>query len=256
MTKDEEQALLNLISGSELADLKEQSWFPEVEVGDGEPTDSKFGGTPWMKSGEEWPSCGDCLSVMPLFVQLNSKQLGDQDESGLFQLFHCRTELCEKADEEEEENVNYLVRWIPEAELADGSPEVDASSVETSFSPKRIRSWMEVADYPSYSDPNFCNAIDGWKDSIDTDAQKRGKRLEQYGQLFARHGDKIKGYPAWVQSNYIPQCPRCGKSEKMFFFIQLESEQNIPYQWGDGGAAFVYRCLEHPREFALFWQTH
>ncbi len=30
----------------------------------------------------------------------------------------------------------------------------------------------------------------------------------------------------------------------------------LQWMWGDGGAAYIFRCREHREELAMLWQNH
>lgn len=69
------------------------AWKPITSETDGDATTSKFGGTPWLDSGESWPICPHCRTAMPLFLQLNLAQLPAAAAGiyghGVLQLFYC-----------------------------------------------------------------------------------------------------------------------------------------------------------------------
>src|SRR5262249_30916935 len=46
-------------------------------------------------------------------------------------------------------------------------------------------------------------------------------------------GDKLAGWPMWVQNIEYPQCPQCGR--RMTHVFQVDSEDNIPFMFGDVG---------------------
>lgn len=64
-------------------------------------------------------------------------------------------------------------------------------------------------------------------------------------------GDKLGGWPAWVQGVEYPDCPRCGA--RMALLFQLDSEENVPWMFGDVGCGHVTRCPAHPDEVAFGW---
>jgi uncharacterized protein YwqG len=76
-------------------------WKPVVENKDGSILASKFSGSPFLETGEEYPHCRNCNKPLQLFVQLNLNELPDQIGGefgeGLLQLFYCTNQepLCE-----------------------------------------------------------------------------------------------------------------------------------------------------------------
>src|SRR3954452_18098318 len=84
-----------------LQELKRSAWQPVTEDRDGEITESKFSGKPWLSETENWPKCGNCGKEMQLFVQLNlnklPQELGGKFGSGLLQMFYCTSSdpMCE-----------------------------------------------------------------------------------------------------------------------------------------------------------------
>jgi uncharacterized protein YwqG len=87
-----------------LANIKSygrRAWKPVVEDKDGSISASKFSGSPYLETGEEYPHCRNCNKPLQLFVQLNlkelPKQIGGEFGEGLLQLFYCTSEepLCD-----------------------------------------------------------------------------------------------------------------------------------------------------------------
>jgi uncharacterized protein YwqG len=67
-------------------------------------------------------------------------------------------------------------------------------------------------------------------------------------------GDKLLGWPCWIQAAPRISCPRCKKAMRHVF--QIDSETNVPWSWGDAGAAWLFQCPSHPDALALEWQCH
>ena len=55
--------------------------------------------------------------------------------------------------------------------------------------------------------------------------------------------DKLAGYQAWVQGVQYPHCPRCER--QMAHVFQVDSEDNIPYLFGDAGCGHLIQCPDH-----------
>ena len=52
-----------------------------------------------------------------------------------------------------------------------------------------------------------------------------------------KQGDKLYGWPGWVQGVEYPSCTKCSKP--MELVMQLDSEDNIPFMYGDAGCAHL-----------------
>ncbi|MBD1809388.1 DUF1963 domain-containing protein [Microcoleus sp. FACHB-SPT15] len=66
-------------------------------------------------------------------------------------------------------------------------------------------------------------------------------------------GDKLGGWPEWVQYPEYPDCPTCHQPMKPFVF-QIDSEDNLPYMWGDVGVGYLIQCSNHKEQLAFLWQ--
>jgi len=223
---------------------RRRAWCPEAVEGDGAPDASKFSGAPALRPDEEWPRCGNCGAPMQLFVQLNARDLPDAGAErlagGILQLFYCITSdpLCEDDCESwSPDSSATLVRLLAPGE-ADARRAADVP--EGMFPAKRIVGWAPVDDFPLAEElAEMGVAL--------SDAE--GDLL--YGSGVPRTGDKLMGWPAWVQSVEYPPCPECGGRMEMLF--QLDSEDNVPYMFGDVGTGHVTQCLHHPTRLAFGW---
>ena len=54
---------------------------------------------------------------------------------------------------------------------------------------------------------------------------------------FPHSGEKLGGWPMWVQSVEYPSCPECGAEMTLLF--QIDSERNLPYMFGDVGCGHI-----------------
>jgi hypothetical protein len=64
-------------------------------------------------------------------------------------------------------------------------------------------------------------------------------------------GDKLAGWPAWIQNVEYPSCPRCGR--RMVHVFQVNSEDHIPFMFGDAGCGHITQCPEHKEVVAFGW---
>lgn len=65
-------------------------------------------------------------------------------------------------------------------------------------------------------------------------------------------GDKLSGWPAWVQNSDYAACPKCGKSMRLLF--QFGSNDNLTFLFGDAGTAYLSQCATHQDVLAFSWQ--
>lgn len=262
-----------------LGHLKRSAWKPIVSQGDGDLRRSKFGGKPWLSANERWPSCPNCGNPMRFFFQLNLQELpAELDEKfgrGILQLFYCTNEVEIEHDRPTPSAIrfeNYLegtVRyveyrscedecygWEPSSSCqlvrivqADGVPaeceipqtgESMSKLREGEFPPKLIVDWQKVDDYP-YGEEN--RGIDIAPNDLDFFYD-----IGMYPQ-----GDKLAGWPGWVQNEQYPDCPSCRQKMEQLIF-ELESDDNIPFLWGDVGTGYIFQCPEHKEQVAFLWQ--
>ena len=55
-------------------------------------------------------------------------------------------------------------------------------------------------------------------------------------------GDKLAGWPAWIQNVKYPNCPGCGR--RMAHVFQVDSEGHVPFMFGDAGCARITHVLD------------
>ena len=130
------------------------AWIPRTEDGRTHLGGSKFGGLPYLRLGEEWPTCGNCKRPMQLFLQLCGADLPPKVEatpgsSGILQLFYCTSAKprCESACEGwAAPGISTLLRVI---EATTPAHPLTASPVTGAFAEKRIVAWDPVDDYPN-----------------------------------------------------------------------------------------------------------
>jgi uncharacterized protein YwqG len=227
-----------------LRPLQRRAWLPEVVDEDGAPTTSKFSGTPVLRADEAWPSCPNCGKAMPLFVQLNSRDLPAEAaarlQGGLLQLFYCTSDdpHCESECEAFVPHArSTLLRILPIAEAVNSG---DASIARTMFPPKRIVAWTPSTDLPNPEEI----------ETLGTPLrEEEAETLEERGLPHA--GEKLRGWPMWVQGVEYPTCRQCG--ERMELLFQIDSEQSLPYMFGDVGVGHITQCPRHESELAFGW---
>lgn len=228
---------------------KRKAWKPITIHGDSEMEASKFSGIPVLEPAEQWPACKHCGEPMQLFVQLNIAHLPDrlkgflQMESGFLQMFYC-TNVEPYCEEECNANLPFgessLVRVVdPE------SPgfTMDPTDEDFYFPARTIIDWKEVSDYPN------------WEELQDMGIELTDEENDVLNEMEVPvDGDKFAGWPYWIQGVQYPRCPKC--KEKMRPVLQLDSEDNLPYMFGDAGCGYITQCTNHPYILAFSWAGH
>jgi hypothetical protein len=218
-----------------LHEFRRRAWLPTI--GDGGATASKFGGTPFIASGEAWPKCVLCGDWLQLAVQLADADLPPELRgafAGILQAFFCTTDSCPPA---EPFAPTTLVRLLEPR----GAPAYAAPPFDEAFLGRRIVGWQEAPDYPT-------------SDELETLGVRLADGPEIGGEFFCSlMQDKLKGWPCWTQGPNYAKCPKCGNALRAL--VQIASEGNVPFMFGDAGTAWVWQCPEH-RDVVTFYSTY
>jgi hypothetical protein len=229
-----------------LAPHRRAAWLPVVRAEENRPHASRYGGAPWLAQGEAWPECPLCKRPMQLFIQLAADDVPEAARNlfgdGLVQLFYCawRDTLCATgSDAWEPFATTVLARRVqPSGEeavppLPGFDPNVNAV---------RIIGWEEQADYPT---PWELEPL-GIELEDDED--------ERTGDIWDANdpGDKLGGWPRWVQCEDAPTCPRCARKMRLLF--QLGIAGNLRLDYGGGAIGYLTRCEDHADVLAFSWQ--
>lgn len=240
-----------------LADLKRTTWLPQVTPGEQKEIASKFGGVPWLETGEKIPHCPRCDREFQLLLQLDLSTL-PHDAFGagseeLFQFFFCISEepLCMVEGKSWEAFSEVaLVRSVPRPKnieipkrktISEFNYPTHEEQEILAYPAKTILGWTPHEDYPGYSEREV---LGRWKEEYFDEDPLKGFPVE---------GEKLGGWAYWVQWVNYPNCPRC--KEKMSFFFQIDSNKILPHQWGDLGCGYLTRCATHEKEFAFSWSS-
>ncbi|WP_444915317.1 DUF1963 domain-containing protein [Microbulbifer sp. TRSA007] len=228
---------------SKLSPYRKIAWEPQTQEQVTEISDSKFCGMPLL-TAEGWPECGNCNEPMQLFVQLNSKDLPEASNTpfgdGILQVFYCVNEnsSCEAdCDTWAANSKATLLRILPLNIPAQTEVTLTPSS---DYPELKITGWEELEDYP------------------DTfELEELGVELSEDEEDFLCEdevpfsGEKLLGWPHWVQGIEYQSCKICNK--QMQFIFQIDSSGNIPYMFGDSGCAHISQCTEHKEQLAMAW---
>ena len=163
---------------------------------------------------------------MHLVVQLNSTELPDAVSTwtgpGIFQMFYCLSDCEGEVDGWAPYSSAHCARRIDLD--ADGAQATAGRSVPA----RAIVGWIEAEDAPHYEE-----------------------RMTPNSTETPREGDKLAGWPAWVQGAEYPSCRLCGAPMRVLF--QVDSNDNLDWMWGDMGCAHLSVCLEHTDQLAFGW---
>jgi hypothetical protein len=180
---------------------------------------------------------------MPLLVQLAIDTLPSAARpagDGLLQAFYCDGAPSE-GDGAMSCDVG-LEGWLPFSRASivrlvssdSGAP----SPLGRSHPARRVEGWDTYeGDLPTYEEAAELGIQ--YPDDLDDE------------DGLTRTGDKLGGWPAWVQAVEYPDCPRCGS--RMAFVLQIDSEDHVPVLFGDVGTGHVTQCPQHPDVLAFGW---
>ena len=249
------------------------AWRPVTELGEGDVAASRFGGRPALRPGEPWPACAACGRPQTLFLQLDLDALPEgagEFGGGLLQFFYCVE--CEQDGRGEPwrafSDMHLFRRPGPPGDLVIGDPDEatdDWEPVEP-LSVRHVTAWKPVEDLPAVAEAEGIRvewAAQSGRGSGDARLHRvtwsdGGITFESSGRpsevidVVGRPagGDKLGGWPAWVQSPQWPDCPKCGGRMRLLF--QLGSNYNLDFMFGDAGTGHAFWC-EGCDEFAFNW---
>ena len=227
-----------------MAHLARVCYVPRVMAGPGNANSSHFCGNAALKPGEAWPACGYCKEPMELFVQLTDKGLpphsGLPFGEGTLQVFYCVNDGCDGGpDSWNGFGQNQLTRV-----LARGTEVVEgARPPSCTFPTKVIVGWDAQTDYPNWEESETLG--------VKLDDPQSDAFYHHDDEVLPVTGEKLLGWPAWVQGVEYLDCPVCG--ERMKYIFQIDSERNIPYMFGDVGCGHASICLKHPDRGGFQW---
>jgi len=224
--------------------FKKKAFLPTTkESGNTFSEKSKIGGFPYLRNENDWPKCPNCKKNMQLFLQLNLQELPEDKKQGLIQLFYCTTSepLCEsdleaffpfsKSVECRKIEIN--------GESASIKPQIDEL-----FNEKLITEWTFKDDYPH---PEEYNQL-GIELDLDDDVYEL---MEERGIGLPIEKDKLYGWPYWIQSVEYPFDRKTEKQMELLF--QFDSEDNLPYMFGDAGIGHLTQSPDNENELGFGW---
>ena len=226
----------------EAQQLIRTSYVPTTEPGN-IGRSSGFGGRPHLPQGAEHPQCPNCGRAIPLITQLAIAELPEDVRpigNGLLQLFYCNQERDEGGMPCDVE----LDGWAPfskaHAVRIVTDDEGETSVVGVAHPGRRVVSWSPSVESPSGEELRSLGI------------EISDEQWDGLGEAdIPRSGEKVGGWPLWIQGVEYPDCPICGK--QMAFVVQIDSEQNVPVMFGDAGVGHVTQCRSHPEVLAFGW---
>jgi hypothetical protein len=226
-----------------IAQWSRRPFTPRTREGDGPVTASKFCGAALLLPGEPWPACPGCERPMHLFVQLDLATLPAglryPHREGMVQLFYCTSAEppCEVDHEAWQPfGKSTLARWL--------SPAQQAAAAAAPPRPYPVGDQAAVVEGWDQGPPE----VPGFEEDVPPPPEGLDELDEALGP---RRGDKLGGWPSWVQGPEYPRCPRC--KSRMVVLLQLESNGLCHHQFGDLGAGHLSQCPNHPEVVAFGW---
>lgn len=261
------------ILGPWVAAQRRAAWKATVRPGEPEDSLSKFCGALALEDGQAPPTCGHCGRALQLFVQLDLGQLpgelAGRFGTGVVQLLYCARAGYEGPPDDQPDcwgegswepfnTTSSLVRVVPTELFARATA---SSGPHPHFPARTIVGWERFEDLPHYED----HAEAGLVATYDFTARTVTLRCEAVGLDVTlgiddlevdditdpATGDKLAGWPFWDQANEMPSCPRCGKRMQLLF--QVDSNDNVPYMFGDLGVGHITQCADHHDVVAFGW---
>jgi hypothetical protein len=251
MTKDELRAALEPWR----ARNRRRAWRPKPTAGG---ATTWFGGNPSGTPGEPWPTCSICSAPMRFLLQLNLQSIptGTRTEpsASLVQLFYCSTDDGECETWRAHSGAHHFRIRSPTATIQPGPLQPLAQVV--------IGGWDEFDDFPAPAEHELLgvhHAYDFRAGLVTVRCDDPALTLPALSLDMdvaetistAAVGDKLWGWPSWVQGVEYPACPTC--NERMSFLLQIDSNDNLDYMFGDAGTAHITRCSAHPDQLAFGW---
>ncbi|MBK8269233.1 MAG: DUF1963 domain-containing protein [Planctomycetes bacterium] len=241
-----------------------QGWRPIAQIGTVENYKCQFGGIPFVETGMSEAVCPLCGKAPPLFLQLDSRELPESRRTfgdGLLQLYYCTS--CE--GDGEGWNAHSAVsqfRILRSRELHRANTPLDSI-----ITPRTIVRWEPFEDYPSTDESEEMGVTIGYdfkNDLVNVECRELGLVMKGLSNHIndldmevaeaissAASGDKLGGWPHWIQSPEYPSCPECGSIMEHFF--QIDSGDHLEYMFGDAGCGHITQCPKHRGRFAFGW---
>lgn len=197
---------------------------------------------------------------MNFFVQLDLSTLPEQSKvparQGLLQLYYCSTDDGSCETWEPFSGTHYIRVTSSGPSLLNPPHGIDPLAKVS------VGDWQQFQDAPHPEDHaslglsinyDFKNNV---ADVVSTEPRVEATRVSlelNPAETISNSepGDKLGGWPYWVQGSEYPRCPDCG--QQMDLLLQIDSNDNLDYMFGDVGCAHLTYCPRHPSVFAFGW---
>eukprot|EP01113_Clastostelium_recurvatum_P000628 TRINITY_DN10294_c0_g1_i1.p1 TRINITY_DN10294_c0_g1~~TRINITY_DN10294_c0_g1_i1.p1 ORF type:complete len:308 (+),score=41.97 TRINITY_DN10294_c0_g1_i1:3-926(+) len=229
-------------SQAEPTSQQEASNTPNTNAPHAERPPSQFGGDPFLTSLFPHPICPNCNQPLAFIFQLylpslpSDSFMGTERGQGLIQMFYCTDQECESECESFFAfSASVVVRLIPQTHLESSFEPAPmlATPPRERFPAQIVASWRPLPDYPHPEEAYSLYGVD-----LNTAEQEA---LYECGFPVAE--SKLDGYPLWVQGMEYPHCKTCRR--QMLHIFQIASNDVVPFEWGDRGVGYVFRCPLH-----------
>lgn len=202
---------------------------------------NKFGGMPYGEAQDQWPVCAMCKDELTFIVQIEY-----QEENRLFCFFYCWQ--CFSWGGPDELGGEWIMRVYENPKEEKRVELVRKTKDEYQITPCTIEtSTVNVLPAWEVIDENisdYCCEID-----------EEDCPMFEYFRAVVRNGclndnaTLLHGYPRIIQNEIVNHCPIC--NSEMEFLMQIDSEAEAEFTWGDCGLVYFYRCKEHKSELIM-----
>lgn len=224
------------------------SMVMELKDSKSDPTGpcTKFGGMPWLRKGDEWPTCEACESNMRFYAQIHFKDLDGKSvhaackNDGLLQLWSCGDDC----DTYEAFSGATSVRIVPSKDFGKGEKIEKPDDVEL-CPVQLVKQWVKRPELPGQEELGDEMGDEAEADDIDW-------LMELISSANPNQGVKVGGWPGWCQGVEYPECPECGERMTNVLF-QLEADIIEGEGLGDCGTAHITQCKKHKSKLAYAW---
>jgi uncharacterized protein YwqG len=206
---------------------------------------TRFGGPAYAEEVTQTPVCATCNNPLSFIFQFKENPLTNQGE--LLQFFYCFE--CSPWGGKNETG-QWLIRSFPSPEkdkFHPGASEIsELQPCICKITEVKMLPDFETLEEKGHEAIRICEQIDKndpW-DVYEETCVAMGCETEPFSS--------VGGYQIWIQGHTEKLCPECKKT--MEFIAQIDSEAEADVMWGDAGCVYLFRCKEHPQQFAMEMQ--
>jgi len=93
--------------------------------------------------------------------------------------------------------------------------------------------------------------LPNWEEQKMYGVELSDSEADEVSETYPRGGEKLMGWPCWIQGVEYPNCPECGSP--MGHVFQIDSEGALPFMFGDVGIGHITLCPKHTSILAFGW---